>query len=46
MNYQFSSVEDKMVEEMMRKGVITGKRGSDKKKYLKELIQKLYMTMM
>ena len=41
MNGIFNSVELKMIEEMGKKGLVTGKKCSEKKKkYLKELIRK------
>ena len=45
MNNIFDSVELKMLEELSRKGAVTNKRFSDKKKYLKELIRRLYLNL-
>jgi len=45
MNGIFNPVEMKMLEELMKQGVLVGKRHQDKKKYLKELVNKLYMSM-
>ena len=45
MNGLFDSVEMKMLEELAKKGAITNKRFSDKKKYLKELIRRLYLNL-
>ena len=45
MNGIFDSVELKMLEEMGKKGLITGKKFSDKKKYLKELVRRLYLNL-
>ncbi len=43
MNGIFDQVEMKMLEELARKGAVTGTKQYDKKKYLKQLIQFLYM---
>ena len=45
MNQIFDQVELKMLEELSKKGLVTGKRTSDKKKYLKELIRHLYLNL-
>ena len=45
MNTIFNSVELKMLEELAKKGAITNKRFSDKKKYLKELIRQIYLNL-
>ena len=45
MNGLFDSVEMKMLEELAKKGAITIKRFSDKKKYLKELVRLLYLNL-
>ena len=42
MNGIFSAVEQKMIDELMRKGIGVKKRYYDKKAYLKELINSLY----
>ena len=44
MNGIFDTVEMKMVEELARKGSVVGKKYSDKRKYLKELIRRLYLN--
>jgi len=44
MNSVFDSVELKMLEELAKQGAITNKRFSDKKKYLKELVRRLYLN--
>ena len=44
MNSIFDSVEMKMLEELAKRGVITNKKFTDKKKYLKELIRGLYLN--
>ena len=45
MNGIFDSVELKMIEEMAKKGFYTNKKYTDKKKYLKELIRRLYLNL-
>ena len=45
MNGIFDSVELKMLEELAKKGYLTNKRMNDKKKYLKELIRRLYLNL-
>ena len=45
MNGIFDSVELKMLEELAKKGVVTNKRYTDKKKYLKELVRRLYLNL-
>ena len=45
MNGIFDSVELKMLEELAKKGAVTNKRMNDKKKYLKELIRRLYLNL-
>ena len=44
MNGVFEAVDLKMLEELAKKGAITNKRFSDKKKYLKELVRLLYLN--
>ena len=44
MNSIFDSVEMKMLEELAKRGSVVNKRYSDKKKYLKELIRRLYLN--
>lgn len=41
----FDSVELKMLEELAKRGAVVGKKYSDRKKYLKELIRKLYLNL-
>jgi len=41
----FDSVEMKMLEELAKRGAVVGKKYSDRKKYLKELIRKLYLNL-
>ena len=43
MNGIFDSVEMKMLEELSKRGAVVGKKYSDKKKYLKELIRTIYI---
>ena len=45
MNGIFDQVELKMLDELAKKGAVTGKKYSDKKKYLKELIRMLYLNL-
>ena len=45
MNNIFDSVEIKMLEELAKRGALTGKRSYDKKKYLKDLIRHLYLQL-
>ena len=45
MNTIFNTVELKMLEELAKKGSVTNKRFSDKKKYLKELVRCLYLNL-
>ena len=45
MNGIFDSVEMQMLEELAKRGAITNKKFSDKKKYLKELIRRLYLNL-
>lgn len=42
MNMTFTTVEQKILEELAKKGALTGKREQDKKKYLKQLLVALY----
>ena len=41
----FDQVEIKMLEELSKRGAVVGKKYSDKKKYLKELIRRLYLNL-
>ena len=43
MNGIFDGVEIKMLEELAKRGALVGKKYSDKKKYLKELIRTIYI---
>ena len=46
MNGIFDSVEMKMLEELSKRGAVVGKKYSDKKKkYLKELVRRLYLNL-
>ena len=45
MNGILDQVELKMLETLMKNGAVTKKKHSDKKKYLKELIRKLYLDL-
>ena len=45
MNQVFDAVEMKMLEELSKKGAVVGKKYSDKKKYLKELVRRLYLNL-
>ena len=45
MNGIFDSVELKMLEELAKKGSVINKKYTDKKKYLKELIRRLYLNL-
>ena len=43
MNYNFTSLEEQMIGVLMKKKVIVGKTMNDKRKYVKELINALYI---
>ena len=45
MNGIFDSVEMKMIDELSKRGAVVGKKYSDKKKYLKELVRRLYLNL-
>ena len=45
MNRIFDSVEMKMLEELSKKNAVVGKKYSDKKKYLRELVRRLYLNL-
>lgn len=45
MTNMLDPVELRMIDELMKKGVVTVKKFSDRKKYLKELIRRLYLNM-
>ena len=44
MNTIFNQVEIKMLEELAKRGAVTGKREQDKKKYLRTLVNVLYQN--
>jgi|DEB0MinimDraft_4_1074332.scaffolds.fasta_scaffold84567_2 hypothetical protein len=43
MNYNFNKIEEEQIGVLMKKKVIVGKTMNDKKKYIKELINALYI---
>jgi len=43
MNYNFTKIEEEQIAVLMKKKVIVGKTMNDKKKYIKELINTLYI---
>ncbi len=45
MNGIFDSIEIKILEELSKRGAVIGKKYSDKKKYLKELVHRLYLNL-
>ncbi len=45
MNSIFDKIELAMIDDLMKRGAITGKRYSDKKKYIKEVIRRLYLNL-
>jgi len=45
MNAIFNKIEIAMIEELMKTGAITGKKYTDKKKYLKEVVRRLYLQL-
>lgn len=45
MNGIFDGVEIKMLEELAKRGALVGKKYSDKKKYLKEVVRQLYLNL-
>lgn len=45
MNSIFDKAEMMMIEELMRKGAVTRKRYTDKKKYIKEIVRRLYLEL-
>ena len=45
MNGIFDSVEMKMIDDLSRRCAVVGKKYSDKKKYLKELVRRLYLSL-
>ena len=44
MNGLFDQVEMKMIDELMKRGAITKKRYTDKKKYIKDVVRLLYIN--
>ena len=44
MNGILDRVEISMLKELMSRGAVTGKKFTDQKKYIKELIRKLYLN--
>ena len=45
MNGILDRVEQSMLKELMSKGAVTGKKYTDQKKYMKELIRRLYLNL-
>ena len=45
MNNIFDPVEMKMLEELAKRGAVTNKKFSDKKKNLKEVVRLLYLNL-
>jgi len=45
MNSIFDKIELAMIDALMKKGVITDKKYTDKKKYIKEVIRRLYLNL-
>jgi len=45
MNSLFDKAELVMLDEMMKKGVVTGKRYTNKKKYIRDLVRHLYLNL-
>ncbi len=45
MNSIFDKIEIAMIDALMKKGIITDKKYSDKKKYIKEVVRRLYLNM-
>ena len=43
MNYNFGKIEEEQIAVLMKKKVIVDKTMNDKKKYIKELINALYI---
>ena len=41
----FDPGETKMLEELAKRGAVVGKKYSDKKAYLKELVRRLYLNL-
>ena len=45
MNSIFDKIELAMIDALMKKGVVTDKKYTDKKKYIKEVIRRLYLNL-
>lgn len=45
MNSIFDKAELMMIDEIMKRGAITGKRYNDRKKYIKEVVRRLYLSL-
>jgi|TARA_B100000073_G_scaffold307150_1_gene277252 hypothetical protein len=45
MNSILDKVEQQMLKELMSRGTITGKKYTDQKKYIKEVIRRLYLNL-
>ena len=45
MNIVLDVVEKEMLKELMKRGVITGKKFTDGKSYIREVIRRLYLNL-
>ena len=45
MNSIFDRAEMVMLDELMKKGAITGKKYTEKKKYIREVVRRLYLNL-
>jgi len=45
MNITLDTVEKEMLKELMKRGVVTGKKFTDGKAYVKEVIRRLYLNL-
>jgi len=45
MNSIFDKIELAMIDALMKKGVVTDKKYTDKKKYIKEVVRRLYLNL-
>lgn len=45
MNIILDTVEKEILKELMRRGVVTGKRYTDEKAYVKEVLRRLYLNL-
>jgi len=45
MNSIFDKAELMMIDEIMKRGAVTGKRFNDRKKYIKEVVRRLYLSL-